>query len=199
MEPQDDGALGWSGPEGIAALTLRHLFSSAARFSDFQNSLPAPDLPAGSLIARVGLRGRPVLVTPGRPLVFSETGPLFLGINDAACQDNRGTLTCTVLGAFFPRRGPIHVKPDLVEVRCTGTIVARSINRPVPDVDVLLQLETWPRRVLGGLRTDGQGRFEFTVLVPRNQSVIISVPEFKKESQPRVWSEGGEFRFDLDL
>ncbi len=199
IDPTEGNQFGWSGPEGIAALALRGFFGSRAAHDSYRNRLPAPNLPAGSLIARIGLDGRPMLVTPGRPIIFDQSGRLYLGINDDAYADNRGSLRCTILGALF--RQPIDPGPtiDLLEIHCVGQVRSISLRRPVPGVDVFLQLATWPRTIFGGTRTDGEGRFDFTVLVPRGQAVLIGVPEFKVESVPKSYQGGAEFRFDIDL
>ncbi len=192
---------GWSGPEGIAASLLQSFFRSASSHQAFRNGLPAPNLPAGALIGKIGQDGVPVLISPSHPMVFNESGHLFLGINDNQYSDNRGSLACTILGAFFRHsiEATVPSLASLVEIRCFGTIRSKSLNRPVSDVDVFLQLEPWPRTIYGGTRTDDHGRFEFTLRVPINQPVLIGVPEFKVESRPRSYRSRGEFEFNIQL
>ncbi|MFT7617772.1 MAG: hypothetical protein ACI97A_001411 [Planctomycetota bacterium] len=201
LDSSDDGRLGWSGPEGVAAALLRGLFSSANSHNDYKRRLPAPNLPAGALIGRIGLNGQPFQVTPGRELVFNQSGHLYLGINDNAFNDNRGTLFCTVLGASFHGREAEATPPvrNVVEVVCTGRVISKSLNRGISDVDVFAQLQPSPRTIYGGTRSDNQGRFEFVVLVPIGQPIVIGAPEFKAESQPRVFRANSRFSFDIEL
>lgn len=54
---------------------------------------PVPNLPVGSLIARIG-NGAPLAIGPNtQPITMPATGQLFLGVNDDHFEDNSGTYT----------------------------------------------------------------------------------------------------------
>lgn len=58
---------------------------------------PLPTQPTGALIARVGESGSPFYVGSNKtPFQASETGILFLGINDFNMQDNTGEFLITI-------------------------------------------------------------------------------------------------------
>jgi hypothetical protein len=60
---------------------------------------PAPGLPCWSLIGRIGEAGKPFEVGTHKAIVVSETGRLFLGINDNLTSDNKGFWVASVSGA----------------------------------------------------------------------------------------------------
>lgn len=83
-----------------------------------------------------------------------------------------------------PRFDP-RTAPGYVSVRFSGSLVDEASGRPLPDIDVVIQLLTAPRTIYGGGRTDRDGRYDFTLSVPSLTPLVIRIPERGVESQAR--------------
>jgi hypothetical protein len=57
---------------------------------------PLPDAAHSALIGRIGEDGALFYVGPSATFTVEEDGRLFLGINDAGLDNNRGSFTATV-------------------------------------------------------------------------------------------------------
>ena len=58
---------------------------------------PMPSQPAGAIIAKVGVSGKPFYVGDDRaPFHISQRGTLFVGINDSSFEDNSGEFSVVI-------------------------------------------------------------------------------------------------------
>lgn len=58
---------------------------------------PMPSQPAGAIIAKVGVSGKPFYVGDDRaPFHISQRGTLFIGINDSRFDDNKGEFSVVI-------------------------------------------------------------------------------------------------------
>ena len=196
-----DGSLGWCGGEGYSAVAARSFFANATAYDDFCRRLPAPQLPWGALLVRIGKDSPPRVVVPGDPMLFSNSGRLFFTINDIDRRDNRGELRCTVLGAaFWGAAEAVQVlKPRGPKVRCRGRILVAGTNRGISGTDIILQEEAWPRRIMGGIRSDADGRFDFEIEVGRGRALVLRIPEFKIECAAKSYTRDGTFEWSPQL
>jgi len=76
----------------------------------YQNSFPGPNLPAYSLIAKVGQNGTPFFVGVKYSSVMSETGILYFIVNDSDHWDNTG---------FFSADVSIQTGPTTIDYKIT--------------------------------------------------------------------------------
>jgi hypothetical protein len=61
---------------------------------------PVPDMPAGALIGKIGVNGRPFAVgSAPEPFQLRQAGRLYLGVNDTIFDDNSGSFRVTVTRA----------------------------------------------------------------------------------------------------
>ena len=168
----------------------------AARARDGRGRRPLPTAPLGALVGRFD-DGPPFAIVPGRPFESRSGGRLYLCCNDDQWNDNSGSLYCTLLGGASANQPPIDQPATIVRFR--GRLVSDQSNRPLPGVDVIVQMESWPRTIFGGARTDGEGIFDFEVVVPPGAALVVRVPEFRQESLPRSFRGGETFDQEFRL
>ena len=153
---------------------------------------PAPKCAPGALIARLG--NEVFVVQAGQPFRPRHSGCLFLICNESNRADNQGELELRVFGFSTPLSLPIISTQDaptspapvnLVLAQVNGTLTQRASGRPLPGVDVIVQEEAWPRRIVGGGRADARGQYSFEVQLDPAVKYVIRLPEFNHESRAR--------------
>lgn len=111
------------GPEGTF-----HFLDAESRFWFPLPAAGAGPAPAYALIGRIGEEGRPFFVGRNHSVVATESGELWLGINDGECAGNRGQFSARVrIG------GPLI--PTAVRKRVIGDY---ADGRPLQDSRVLI-------------------------------------------------------------
>ena len=192
---------GLVGAEGYPRLALENRLGRSA--SNYWSRLPANDCPGGSLIGRVGPRGRPFAILPGTPIRCAGGGRLYLACNDVDWRDNSGDLNITVAGVSVPWQAPIESSSplpglDVVRIRIRGQVLDR-FGRAVADCDVVLQETTAPHLIHGGGRTDYGGNYDLEVTAPRGARVVLRLPSYRTECAPRVFGADGDFAWSPRL
>lgn len=120
---------------GIAKLVSALGPEGTFHFLDDESSLwfPLPAAGAGpgpaySLIGRLGEDGRPFYVGRHRSVLATESGKLWLGINDAECRSNKGSFSASV-----------RIGGPLTPVSVRDRVIAESPNAgPLSDSRVLI-------------------------------------------------------------
>ena len=111
------------GPEGTF-----HFFDEESRLWFPLPAAGAGPAPAYALIGRLGENGRPFYVGRNHSVLATESGELWLGINDDVCRNNKGQFSASIrIG------GPLT--PVSVRDRVTGQSPSAE---PLPDSRVLI-------------------------------------------------------------
>ena len=111
------------GPEGTF-----HFLDEESRLWFPLPAAGAGPAPAYALIGRLGENGRPFYVGRNHSVLATESGELWLGINDDVCRDNKGQFSASIrIG------GPLT--PVSVRDRVTGESPSAE---PLPDSRVLI-------------------------------------------------------------
>ncbi len=111
------------GPEGTF-----HFLDDESRLWYPLPAAGAGPAPAYALIGRVGANGRPFYVGRNHSVLATETGDLWLGVNDDDCRNNKGQFSATIrIGGALT--------PVSVRNRVVGDV---SAGRPVPNARVVI-------------------------------------------------------------